>query len=433
MEQVATEVSDVEPLVMTSIAADQVPIVAQDWSSVKSSVSTLSAAIQTIAHHISAAPPPPPSQPDTTAAADGDNAVDVTANRLPADVYCDGIVGYLPVDVAISPARAANTLFGTQLINEAFMLKRIDGFLDSNHLTGLVDVYRSMFGYYSKCAYALERGGAVWVQMTDFIHLARNYKLIKTLPLRLSPKRMGDHLASRGDFLQMPAALAIYRTFGHLLSYKGESLTLERVDEQDGADGASAEAGTAGSDQGGQHGDGGGGVTRRRYEIGDLDFVTVPLSDLPNNHPYRRTYKESDPVIRHWIYLYPSFTAFLTAMVLKHWGGQGRVEWKLVAVGLGIMAERVAQRDDSRGRIIVLKGSKATDATVAYLDMVDGNIILWTTEAPTEGRTAIERCRIRAADEGGWVVDQRLAKKVTWPAFDNPAQLALTAPMAASD
>jgi len=449
MEQVATEVSDVEPLVMTSIAADQVPIVAQDWSSVKSSVSTLSAAIQTIAHHISAAPPPPPSQPDTTAAADGDNAVDVTANRLPADVYCDGIVGYLPVDVAISPARAANTLFGTQLINEAFMLKRIDGSLDSNHLTGLVDVYRSMFGYYSKCAFVLERGGALWQQMADFIHLARNRKLIKALPLQLSPQWTADHLATKTAFDELPLALAVYSTFGHLLSHRGTSLALQRVDEEqedaddggnesgqdsdsamddrseqhdadigqqhqaEGGGGSAIEEG-AGRPRGGQPGDGSGGVTRQRYRIGNIDFTTVPLSDLPPTYPYRATYDAANPAIRRGDYLYPSFTTFIKRTVLLLWYDQEGAQQKLVAavfVGrddtrywslltaatvegceiVDLIEERGFDGDDDRRRLIILKGTKATDTIVAYLWLVDGNIRLHTTEAPTEDRTAIER------------------------------------------
>jgi len=201
----ATEVSAVDPLIMPSITDDQASVIAHEWSSVKSSVSTLSAAIQTIAHHISAAPPPPPCQPDT--------AVDVTANRLPSDVFCDGVVGYLPVDVAISPARAANTHYGTQLINEAFMLKRVDCSLDSNHLSGLIDVYRPTFQYFSKCAYVLEQGGHVWREMAEFIRVAAIYKLIKALPLRLSADWMATMMASKSDFHQMPAALAIYSTF----------------------------------------------------------------------------------------------------------------------------------------------------------------------------------------------------------------------------
>ncbi|CEM27666.1 unnamed protein product [Vitrella brassicaformis CCMP3155] len=239
IQQVTTEVSDVDPLIMTSITDDQAFVIAHEWSSVKSSVSTLSAAVDTITHHIFPDPPHPPSQPDTTAAADGDDAVDVTANRLPDDLYSDGVVGYLPVDVAISPARATNTHYGTQLINEAFMLRRIDGSLDGNHLTGLVDVHRPTFQYYSKCAYVFEQGRKVWQQMADFIRLAAIHKLTEALPLRLSIDWMAEQLARKRDFQQktgfpqMPLGLAIYSTFGHMLNYRGISLQLQRVRDFD--------------------------------------------------------------------------------------------------------------------------------------------------------------------------------------------------------
>ncbi|CEL92161.1 unnamed protein product [Vitrella brassicaformis CCMP3155] len=472
IEQVASEVSAVEPLIMTSIATDQAPIICQKWSSVKSTIPTLSAmsgAVQTIAHHISAAPPPPPCQPDTTkqpgtphpttttttptaAAADGDNPVDVTANRLPADVYCDGVLGYLPVDEAISSARGANTHHGKQLINEAFMLKRINGSLDSNHLTGVVDVHRSPFDYYSKCAYALEQGGELLrQQMADFIHLARNHKLIKALPLRLS----ADSLPTAAAFKELPLALAVYKAFGHLLSHRGTSLALERVeddddqsesdqasddenddgmdeggDEEDGDDDidhqqesgggdASGGEGPGGDGPGGQpgnghHGDGhGGGVTRQRYRIGNVDFTTVPLADLPPNHRYRSTYNESDPVIRSGGLVFPSFTAFLKGTVLMEWCKQEGVGEEKVTdayVGPGDtryrslltaptidgfktvdgIDEHPPQGYDGRERLIIVKGTAANDTITAYLRLVYGRISLWTTEAPTEGRTAIE-------------------------------------------
>uniref|UniRef100_A0A7S1P2S0 Uncharacterized protein n=1 Tax=Vitrella brassicaformis TaxID=1169539 RepID=A0A7S1P2S0_9ALVE len=423
--------SAADPLIMPSITNDQASVIAHEWSSVKSSVSTLSAAIQTMAHHISAAPPPPPGQPDT--------AVDVTANRLPSDVFCDGVVGYLPVDVAISPARATNTHYGTQLINEAFMLKRVDCSLDSNHLSGLIDVYRPSFQYYSKCAYVVEQGGHVWQEMADFICVAAIYKLIKALPLRLSADWMATMMASKSDFHQMPAALAIYSTFGHMLSYQGTSLELRQVDgdhdsdqesdedegssdrdsdngdemNEDGGGGgdASAGEGTAGSDQGGQQGDG--GVTEQRYRIRSTKFTTVPLTDLPPTHPYCSIYDAADPPVRCLGWLFRSFTAFVKWMVLRYWCRQEGMERRRVLYAyagldttryLSLLREPIdghktidymdwqpGQGDDGRERLIIVKGTTTTDTIVAYLWLSYGDISLLTTEAATEGNSDIER------------------------------------------
>ncbi|CEL92186.1 unnamed protein product [Vitrella brassicaformis CCMP3155] len=475
IEQVASEVSAVEPLIMTSegdgrlssvVMGNQAPVIGQEWSFVKSKIPTLSAmssAIQTIAHHISPAPPPPPCQPDTTqqpgpphpttattpptaTAADGDNGVDVTAN----DVWRGNINPMLSVCEAVCSARPTSKTHGTQLINEAFMLKRINGSLDSNHLTGVVDVRRSLFDYYSKSAFVLERGGELWQEMTDFIHLARNYKLIKALPLRLSAEWMADHLPTASAFDELPLALAVYKTFGHLLSYRGTSLALEQVeeemeeqedgedmedsdeeeqeddnamgdvDEQDEGDNDAAvqqqQEGAAGDGAGGQQGgDGGGGVARRRYTIGNVPFTTVPFTDLPPNHRYRSTYKDSDPVVRSGHYVYPTFTAFLKWMLLVRWYGQEGVGEELVTdayVGRGDTRYRslltaptiegyktidcidehpFAPGDDGRRRLIILKGTAAADTIAAYLWLADGRIGLRTTEAPTEGNKDMER------------------------------------------
>ncbi|CEM22740.1 unnamed protein product, partial [Vitrella brassicaformis CCMP3155] len=411
IQQVATEVSAADPLIMPSIAADQASVIAHEWSSVKSSVSTLSAAVATIVHHISAAPPPPPGQPDT--------AVDVTANRLPSDVFCDGVVGYLPVDVAISPARATNTHYGTQLINEAFMLKRVDCSLDSNHLSGLIDVYRPSFQYFSKCAYVLEQG-------------------VDGRPSGQQERIPSD--AGRISHLQH---------IRHMLSHRGTTLELRRVEgddgdsdqesdedesngdrdsdsddemNEDGAGGgdASAGEGTAGSGQGRQQGGGGGGVTRQRYRIGDVEFTTVPLIDLPPAHPYRATYNAVDPPVRWRGWLFRSFTAFIKRMALWFWHDQvGGVEQKRVTsarVGpddtryLSLLTEPIeghktidfmlwqpGQRHDGRERFIILKGTAATDTIVAYLWLDSGNIHLYTTEAPIEGNTRIERFPVAVA------------------------------------
>jgi len=188
---------------------------------------------------------------------------------------------------------------------------------------------------------------------------------------------------------------------------------------EDGAGGgdASAGEGTAGSGQGRQQGGGGGGVTRQRYRIGDVEFTTVPLIDLPPAHPYRATYNAVDPPVRWRGWLFRSFTAFIKRMALWFWHDQvGGVEQKRVTsarVGpddtryLSLLTEPIEghktidhmdqQGQGSRRRYIILKGTEATDTIVAHLWLVDGSIYLYTTEAPIEGNTRIERFPVAVA------------------------------------
>jgi len=155
-------------------------------------------------------------------------------------------------------------------------------------------------------------------------------------------------------------------------------------------------------------------VTRQRYRIGNVDFTTVPLADLPPNHPYCSGYNHSDPPIRWSVYLFPSFTAFLKRMVLEWWCDQeGAGEKCVISAHVGrddsrcrslltaptiegyktvdyINENPFGPGDDGRRRLIILKGTAAIDTIVAYLWVVNGGIRLWTTEAPTEGNTDVE-------------------------------------------
>ncbi|CEL92170.1 unnamed protein product [Vitrella brassicaformis CCMP3155] len=472
IQQATREAADVQELFNTTAAA-QTPFLAQKWPGVLSALSSAAEGLRGIGEGVKGtcrpmgwAKPPPPRH---------------LGDDLSADVWRGDIYPMLSVCEAVCSARPTSKAHGSQLVDEAFMLKRIDQDLKKHSLTGLVDVERPTpptatatatataadtdppggpptdpqpasdavrrFRYLSASAYALERGGAVWQQMTDFIHLAHKYKLIKTLPLRLS----ANSLPTAAAFDELPLALAVYKTFGRLLSYKGDSLALERVEEEmeeqedgeemedsdeeeqegegDDAMGDGGEQddeqgddidqqqqeGAGGDGSGGQPGDGSaGGVTRQRYRIGAEYFTTVPLSDLPPNHPYRSGYKDSDPVIRSGGCLFPSFTAFLKGTVLMEWCDQEGVAQKLVAgasvgrddsryrslltaptIGGGetidFINEHPPQGYDGRERLIIVKGTTTTDTIVAYLWLSYGDISLLTTEAATEGNSDIER------------------------------------------
>jgi len=176
-------------------------------------------------------------------------------------------------------------------------------------------------------------------------------------------------------------------------------------------------------------------VTRQRYRIGNVDFTTVPLADLPPNHRYCSGYNESDPVIRCGECLYPSFTAFLKWMVLMQWCEQEGVGEKRVThahVGPGdtryrsllaaptiegykiidYMVRQPGQGYDGRERLIIVKGTAANDTITAYLRLVYGRISLRTTEAPSDGSTDIERYPIAVSAARPVLVKYGLARTV---------------------
>ncbi|CEM02279.1 unnamed protein product [Vitrella brassicaformis CCMP3155] len=232
--------------------------------------------------------------------------------------------------------------------------------------------------YYTKCAYALEHGGAVWCEWPDFIRLADIYKLTPStgLPLIMSPQWMAAHLPTKADFHTMPLALRQYSTFGHLLNCKGTSLVLTKLDEAD--DGK--------KEGGGDGGDGG--------------------------HPYRHTYDPHNPPIRHAHLIrprFPSFTAFMKSMVLLGWCCQEGVEVDerevfQAEVGDGDEGYQRLLTDPIDGhttidftegnegglRLIIINGTQEDDTVAAYLYLADGYIYLFTTEAAIEGQERLD-------------------------------------------
>ncbi|CEL98609.1 unnamed protein product [Vitrella brassicaformis CCMP3155] len=330
--QVECDVTTIEGSFVANVEA-QVPSVAPHWSTLKSSISAASDALTAITQGMAAphSPQAPPSHPHPSlpaAHAPTQTTNNTAADGLPPDVCRDVVYPMLSVDEAVCSARRISWAHGRQLVNEAFIQSRVDKHLTDNNLTGLIDMQRPTLQYYTKCAYALEYGGAVWCEWPDFIRLADIYKLTPStglLPLIMSPQWMAQHFRSKRDFHSMPAALRQYSTFGHLLNYRGTSLALTKVDEAGDSNEGKKEAKKEGE----------GGVTRQRYRIGDggvtlHEFETVPLSALPPDSPVRDTYDPHNPPIRLGLPLSPSFTAFMKRMVLDMWRDQERVGQKQV-------------------------------------------------------------------------------------------------------
>jgi len=234
-----------------------------------------------------------------------------------------------------------------------------------------------------RTTHVLERCSGHWKLIKPFIRLAFIYQLTPlnaTRPLLLS----ADSLPITSAFDELPLTMATYKTFGHVLKYRGTSLALRRADNGE-------------------------------YRIGNKVFRVVPLDELPADHPYRSTYTDSDPVIRYEAWLFPSFTAFLMWMLLKWWSdheGVGEKEvlraftdhhdprsQRLVTAGeipeqLGITAD---YRRDGRDlntadpidcRHVIVSGFRPTDTIAVYLWVGLGKIGLWTTESAAAGASA---------------------------------------------
>ncbi|CEM15814.1 unnamed protein product [Vitrella brassicaformis CCMP3155] len=441
---VTREAAGVQQLFNTTVAA-QTPFLGDKWLSVFAALSSAKDALRDVDDGVKGtirpigwAKPPPPAD---------------SADGLPPDVCRDVIYPWLPIDEAVCSARPISRAHGSQLVNEAFVQRRITKHLSRHSLTGLIDVQRtaadttnaaaptpappttsssssdapapaaagggrhvSHFCHLCQCCYALEHGGVVWCEWPEFIRLADIYKLTPStgLPLIMSAQWMAAHLPTKADFHTMPLALRQYSTFGHLLNYQGTSLAITKLDEpDDGDEGKKGKKEAEGGD-----GDGDGGVTRQRYRIGSSEhewrFETLPLSGLPPRHPYRHTYDPHNPPIRyhdHVVgdFLFPSFTAFMKWMVLVEWCFQEGVDEKQVfgaVVGGGderyrsLLTDPIdghttidfiteGEWDDGQRRLIILKGMKEDDTVAAYLDLYGGIINLYTTEAELEGQTRL--------------------------------------------
>jgi len=230
-----------------------------------------------------------------------------------------------------------------------------------------------------KTAYMLERCSGHWKVMKRFIRLAFIHRLTPpnaTLPLMLS----ADALPSASAFDELPLSMAVYKSIERTLNYRGTTLVLQR-----------------GNNCG--------------YRIGDHSFRVMALDELPADHPYRSTHEESDPVICYVDWLYPSFTAFATWMVVTRWSDQEGVGQKevlrayvgrddtrfqrLLTAGdvpeqLGITADDRLEGGDLTvaNRYVIVSGFRPTDAVAAFVLVAWGDIELWTTESAAAGASA---------------------------------------------
>ncbi|CEM20215.1 unnamed protein product [Vitrella brassicaformis CCMP3155] len=133
------------------------------------------------------------------------------------------ILPHLPVDELVR-ARAVSKAYGTDLVDEAAFLRRIDSSLAQQKLTGLIDVERhrtidlpeplSRLHYLSRCAYVLEQAGP---RMNALIRLASGSQMIDQLPLVLTAESVLALVPDKETFNQLPAAMAIYKAIGPLL------------------------------------------------------------------------------------------------------------------------------------------------------------------------------------------------------------------------
>ncbi|CEM15818.1 unnamed protein product [Vitrella brassicaformis CCMP3155] len=186
---VTREAAGVQQLFSTTVAA-QTPFLGDKWLSVFAALSSAKDALHDVEDGVKGtirpigwAKPSPPAD---------------SADGLPPDVCRDVIYPCLAINEAVCSARPISRAHGSQLVNEAFVQRRIAKHLSRHSLTGLIDVHRtaadtanaaaptpappttsssssdapapaaaaggphvSHFGYLSQCCYALEHGGAV--------------------------------------------------------------------------------------------------------------------------------------------------------------------------------------------------------------------------------------------------------------------------------
>ncbi|CEM35776.1 unnamed protein product [Vitrella brassicaformis CCMP3155] len=221
--------------------------------------------------------------------------------------------------------------------------------------------------------------------MGRFIRLAAIYRLTPAngLPLVLSAQWLTAHLPSRTAFHQLPLAIAIYRSFGHLLTHSGQSLALQQADNG-------------------------------QYRMGnEAPFRVVPLGELPGGHPYAEGYKRTDPVIRSGGWLYHSFSAFLLYALLSWSHEEGVGHRRVLAANIGRGDNRygrLVRTDDiseDQGiavdyrdvwfnlnaanpidlRRVIVSGFRPNETVAAHLRVGYGDIDLRTTEPSAADRS----------------------------------------------
>ncbi|CEM27752.1 unnamed protein product [Vitrella brassicaformis CCMP3155] len=161
----------------------------------------------------------------------GNDAAAVTAaggeeRVLPPDVYGRASLSFLSV-AELLRARAVSKAYGTELIDAAFIMQRIDSYLAQQDLTGLIDVerHRTDIDYFSRCAYLIEQAN----RASTLIRMANSCRLIDNqLPLVLPAECVLADLPDKTTFHRLPTTMAVYKTVGQLFggdSERGENNT----------------------------------------------------------------------------------------------------------------------------------------------------------------------------------------------------------------
>mmetsp|Transcript_2074 Transcript_2074/g.4676 ORF Transcript_2074/g.4676 Transcript_2074/m.4676 type:complete len:362 (-) Transcript_2074:385-1470(-) len=234
-----------------------------------------------------------------------------------------------------------------------------------------------------KTVYFFGQGIDGWRFIGQFIRLAAIHGMANAatdLPLVLSVPN------SVWGFRRLPFAMAILRAIGHQLTFRGDSLAVEPVDQADGGD----------------------------YWIGTHyhTFDVVPLGELPGGHPYAEGYKRGDPVIRAGGGLYRTFSSYLLHNICFDWTHQHPVIFNAqidetgeryrslitddIPEQLGIAVDCLEDGGDLNAanptalHLVVVSGFRPGDTVAAWLLISGGSMHLITTESPARSAADYE-------------------------------------------
>ncbi|CEM02737.1 unnamed protein product [Vitrella brassicaformis CCMP3155] len=326
------------------------------------------------------------------------------AHVVPYEVWRDQVLSNLDV-CDFSRVRSSSRASGTSVIGCDFIFRRIDALLRRYGLSGLIDVDRhggtagaaplpgglSRIDYLCRVLYLLERGGRLWAWLGGFLRVAAIYRLTPAMPLVISAEWVQQHWPTRAAVHQLPLALAIYKTIGHLLSYEGDSLALT-TDEQTNEN-------EAGEDDGDDenhiypH-----KVGKVRFRVMAAEHTDDPAVEEDDVHSADR-------------YRYERFSAFMMDNLLVYWwprppcgprqpstlvleaparSGDARYGAFMATDAFGdCVVVDMRQRGWGVGvvvRQVLLCGHRADEAIVAHLTVRrGGKISLFTTERRVHG------------------------------------------------
>ncbi|CEM03575.1 unnamed protein product [Vitrella brassicaformis CCMP3155] len=325
--------------------APHLPCGSSMWAAMTTKVSELSTALNDLTTAVS-------SLPCSTGKRTALSSNAPTA--VPIDVYRDVFLPFLSVEDAVCLARRTSKNYGTGVVNETFLERRIDNNLQQHELVGTVDVDRqygtqgdggggslTRFEYFGKVAYVVEQGEGEWAKMGQLLRLADNHGMIdrnaqdtddvneeelirragvavdhlelprdffdalfgdlspnetsapqpaQTLPVIITPNWISSKLPTKASFLRVQLSS---RTVRHLPLTLAIHRTVGYY-----IIGCSLDLNPDPWGLGWR-------VPRAFrnevvYEMGHSRFCIVREDQLPPKHRFRLHYEKSDPVIRRW-------------------------------------------------------------------------------------------------------------------------------------